>query len=128
MIHVVVTIQDPDGVSQSDLDSEYLKALELWTIARTKINAIKALKAQGQPAVAPSVVANSVYAYAGPTKLAVIRLTVGGSVAMVSLVGIIGSEMRHVGCVRESVEPIPITLGPCGEKIKEIFDAEIGAP
>lgn len=81
--------------------------------------------ARGQDAKDYSISAEAVYVYSGPIRLAVVRLTDSDTAKQVLITGIVGAELRRIACVRASPEAIPITSGPCGEKIAEVFGAPV---
>lgn len=127
-IATVATSQDAQGLDESDLTPAYLRGLEAWTVERLRVNALRGLAEEGDNRTDIEIEANSVYVFAGPLKLAVTRVMLDGRAFLVSVVGVVGSELRRVGCVRDSAEPIPITSGPCAKKIRDTFGASVGDP
>lgn len=124
-IRVVASSQDAEGATQQDLGISFLNALEAYTVERVRLKTKEALASQGHLNANLNIVSEAVYVESGAMKLAVIRLRISG-INSVYIMGIIGKELKRVGCVRESPEVIPISYGVCGEKIKEVFGTMIG--
>ncbi len=124
-IRLVVSTQDAGGVTQDQLDLAFLKNLETYIVERVKIKSKAYLESIGQPNISVDISSEAIYVYAGKIKLAVVRLKSVGA-RQVHIAGIVGRELRRVGCLRSSEEDIPISYGTCGEKIKEIFGATVG--
>jgi hypothetical protein len=68
----------------------------------------------------------AVYVESRGTKLAVIRLSPGDGSRVVYVAGIVGRELKRVACARTSLAAIPITYGPCADKIAEVFAVTLG--
>ena len=69
----------------------------------------------------PKVEANSVYVTVNGKKLAVIKVNMDNSVRSVTIMGIKGTELHRVSCIRNSNHDIPVWTGECGKKIQEVF-------
>jgi len=123
----VVASQDAEGVTQKDLNLNFLKRFETLVVRRTKVNARKYLVSQGYPNAKIDISSESTYVYSGSIKLIVIRLSGSDGSNQVFITGIIGNEFKRVVCVRDSKKRIPITSGVCADKIKEVFGTKIGA-
>jgi hypothetical protein len=107
------------------MDLTFLKNLEAWTSEGVRIRTQEYLASIGQPDVPVDITSEATYVEQGHVKLAVVRLRMTG-VRQVFIAGIVRDQLRRVGCVGESEENIPISYGPCGEKIEEIFGVKIG--
>lgn len=118
---VSVTSQDSGGVTPDQLDMNFLRNLEEWTVERTRVNVRKAQAANGLPDEVPELTSEAGYLEMSNRKLAVIRVNVESGVRMVKVVGIVGDKLKSVGCVQESQDKVPITFGECADKISEVF-------
>lgn len=125
-IRVVVSSQDAQGVTARDMDINFLRRLEQYTVESIKEKVRKGRAAQGYSGPDIELTPESVFVEAGANKLAVIRLRGSDNSFSVFLVGIVGNELKKVVCTQSYPDPIPITNGPCGEKVKEVFGAMIG--
>lgn len=125
-IRVIASSQDAQGVTVRDMDSNFLHRLEQHTVESIKDKVRKGRAAQGYSGPDIELNPESVFVEAGANKLAVIRLRGSDNSFSVFLLGIVGSELRKVVCTRTNPDPIPITSGPCGEKVKDVFGAMIG--
>lgn len=121
-IRVVSSRQDSEGVTQDQLSPTFLRNLEAYTVERIRTLAAQAAKDQGH-ASQGSVITSSeaVYVEAGGKKLAVLRLEGSDKSSQVMVAGIVGSELVRVLCLRATPERVPLTYGPCNDKIKEAF-------
>lgn len=124
-IQLVVSSQDAEGIDQSRLDLTFLKSLEVYTAERVEIKAKEYLASIGQPDAPVLITSESTYVYAGSMKLAVIRLRDAVS-RQVFIAGIVGNELKRVACIRRTDQDIPISYGPCAEKIYETFGVKVG--
>lgn len=125
-IRVVVASQDAQGVTARDMDINFLHRLEQHTVESIKEKVRKGRAAQGYSGPDIELTPESVFVEAGANNLAVIRLHGSDNSFSVFVLGIVGNELKKVVCTRSYPEPIPITSGPCGEKVKEVFGAMIG--
>jgi len=124
-IRLVVSSQDAGGTTQDQLDLTFLKNLEAYTVARTKTKMKEYFASIGQPNIPINITSEAIYVQAGSIKLAIIRLKDAGS-RQVIITGIVGKELKRVGCIRETAQDIPVSYGPCADKIEETFGAKIG--
>lgn len=115
-IRVLVASQDAEGVTQAQLNLVFLKNLEAHAVIR-----IKAILKENGVIAQPEITSEASYVESGPYKLAVIRLRSSDGSRAVFVNGIIGKELKRIACIRNSTEQIPVTLGPCGDKVKEVF-------
>lgn len=124
-IRIVVSSQDAEGVTQEQWDLNFLKNLESYTIDRVRIKAKEYLASIGQQNVAIDITSEATYVETGSIKLAVVRMQDATS-RQIIIAGIVGKELKRVACIRASAEAIPVSYGPCGDKITEVFGARIG--
>ncbi len=127
-IRVASSRGDSEGVTQDQLSPTFLRNLETYTVERIGTLAAQAAKDQGnagQGAVITS--SEAVYVETGGKKLAVLRLKGSDKSYQVMVAGIVGTELVRVLCVRSTPERVPISYGPCHEKIKEAFGITLSA-
>ena len=120
---VLVSSQDSEGITQDRMDIDFLKHLEAYTLERVKANTREYRASKGLADLADlsgEITSDPIYAQIGPRKVGVIRIGSAG-LRSVFVVGIVGREMKRVTCVRESEMAIPISYGPCGDKVEEVF-------
>ncbi len=125
-IRVVVSSQDAEGVTKEQMDLNFLKNLETYTVERVKIKTKEVLASRGYPNAVINITSEAIYVESGGAKLAVIRLKNSDGSVQIFIAGIVGKELKRVLCVRNSAEAIPISYGPCGERIKEVFGVKVG--
>jgi hypothetical protein len=121
-IRIIVSSQDAEGVTQQNLDINFLKNLEAYTVERVKA---KIRELPNSPYI--DITSEATYVESGSMKFAVIRLRGSDDSNQIIVHGIIGKELKRVACLRKSTEAIPISYGECAEKIKEVFGTKIGA-
>jgi hypothetical protein len=120
-IRVIASSQDAEGVTQKNLDMNFLKKLEAYTVERIRT---KIRELPNSPQI--DITSEATYVESGPMKFAVIRLRGSDSSNQIFIHGIVGNELKRVACLRNSTEAIPISYGVCADKIKEVFGATIG--
>lgn len=119
----MVTVQSAEGVTDADLDQTGLKNLETWVV-NTIIKKSKSKYAElgyDPNSFNPKVEASSVYVTVNGKKLAVIKVNENNSVRGVTIMGIKGTELHRVNCIRYSNHDIPVWSGECGKKIQEVL-------
>lgn len=124
---VAVTVQSAEGCTDADLDQAGLKNFETW-IVNTWIEKGKSKYAElgyDPNSFNPKVEATSVYVTVNGKKLAVIKVNMDNSVRSVTIMGIKGTELHRVTCIRNSNHDIPVWSGECGNKIQEVFGVAI---
>lgn len=122
-----ITTQSAEGFTDADLDQTSLKNIETW-IVDTMIKKGKSSYAElgyDSNDFNPKVDANSVYLTVKGKKLAVIKINMDNSVRSVTIMGIKGTELHRVTCIRNSNHDIPVWSGECGKKIQEVFGVAI---
>jgi len=124
-VRVRVDISAANGITQDDMDMEFLRQFERAMAQEMKAAIEKSMADSGYPNQDLDVSSSAQYTYAESTKLLILRLQIG-PVNQTLVTGIVGDEQRLVTCVAASQESIPITHGKCGDAIKETFGAGIG--
>ena len=124
-IRTLVSSQDAEGVTQDQMNLDFLKNLEAYTVQRVTAKTNENLAASGHPNLKAQFSSEATYVEGGPTKLALIRLSTTGA-RQIFIAGIVGRELKRVLCLRESEEAIPVASGPCADKIKEVFGVSFG--
>ena len=126
----MITVQSAEGCTDEDLDQTGLKNLETWVV-NTMIKNKKSKSTYAELGYDPNsfnpkvVEANSVYVTVNGKKLAVIKVNMDNSVRSVTIMGIKGTELHRVSCIRNSNHDIPVWSGECGKKIQEVFGVAI---
>lgn len=121
-IRVIVSSQDAEGVTQNNLDMTFLKNLEAYTVEGISA---KIRELPNSPQI--DITSEATYLESGTMKLAIIRIRGSDNSNQVIVLGVVGNELKRVGCLRRSTETIPISYGICADKIQEIFGTKIGA-
>jgi len=127
-IRVITSSQDSEGITQAQWDQTFLSNLESYSRERITQLAKEYLAKNGQPNVAVVLESQAVYVESGNRKLAVIRIRGSDGSNQALIHGIVGNQLKRVLCVRNSTEQIPISYGPCGEKLKEVFGLNLNTP
>jgi len=121
-IQVIVSSQDAEGATQQDLDLAFLKNFESYSIERIKQLTKNHLASTGSQAVDVALTAESNYIEVNGIKLALIRVRAADSTFnQIMVLGIVGNEIKRIGCIRNAAEAVPVSYGPCGEKIHAVF-------
>ena len=120
-VMVFTTTQSAEGATESDLDQTVLKKLESWivgiTIQKSKMFYPKDYK--------PKVSAKSVYVTVGGRKLIVVKLNVDNMTRSVTVMGIKGTELLRVSCIRGSNHDIPVWSGECGNEVRKSLGVSV---
>lgn len=125
-ITALVSIQDAEGVTQSDFNLDMLRAFENHTVASMKEKVSVNLRDKGYPNAKVDIVASSVYLEVSNKKLAVIKLKhLPYSLNQVFVFGIVGKELRRVICTRQTADQIPLSYGSCSKKIEEAYGIKL---
>jgi hypothetical protein len=121
-VQVVVTTQDAQGITQASFDQAFLKMTESWIVERTRVKAKEYLISIGKGTQEVKLISEATYIEKGAKKLMLVRISSpNGAPSSITVIGVIGQEVKRVLCARETVGPIPISYGPCGNKITEVF-------
>ena len=124
-LQVVVSRQDSEGATAADLGPVFLKNFETYTVERMTARTQDIYKQRGI-AGAVAFSAESNYVELEGAQLAVVRLRGPEGSTAVVLAGILGTELVRVSCVSTAPQEIPITFGPCGQKVREVFNGANG--
>jgi len=121
------TVQSSEGVTEADLNQTALATLETWiveTILQKGRNKYAEMGYNPKD-FKPKVEANSVYITVGGKKLAVIKVNMDNSMRSVTIMGIKGTELHRVSCIRASNHDIPVWSGECGKEVRKTFGVSI---
>ena len=118
---VLVSRQDSEGVTQDQMDLEFLANLEKYTLERVKTIVADHYESRGEKPPSLGIKPESNYIELGDSKLAILRFFEGEKSNSVYVFGIIGNEMVRVLCASKSKYRVEITTGECGAKISEVF-------
>ena len=120
-MRVIVSSQDAQGVTQNSFNQDFLKAMESHIRERTRIKANEYLASIGKGNQQTIAISESTYVELGTRKLIVIRVKDEFDIGAVTIAGIVGTELKRVVCAKFTPGLPPITFGPCGQKVEEIF-------
>jgi ankyrin repeat protein len=125
----IVTLQDPQGATEAEMDLDALKKIENYMLETTLKSARENyLKSGGNASkfdLKPET--SAVYMLVGGKKLAVVKLSVSDAFRSVWIVGFRGENLVRVACLRKSSESIPLFTGACGQKVSEGFGITVTA-
>ena len=124
-ITVVVTSQDAQGVTQKSFDLRFLQLMEGYVVERTRIKAKEYLASIGKGDQRVELTSEATYVEVGAKKLIVIRITDQQGVGGVTIAGLVGAELKRVTCAKNSPGAPPISFGPCGKKVAEVFGVKL---
>lgn len=121
------TAQTSEGVTEADLDQAGLSNLETLLVETMLQKGRNKYSEMGYNPkdFKPKVSANSVYVTTGGKKLAVIKINMDNSMRSVTIMGIKGSELHRVSCIRASDHDIPVWSGKCGNEVRKTFGVSI---
>ena len=119
-ITVVMSREDSEGFTQSDMNQSLLKLIEKMTVTKLKDKTTKYLLSQGIKNPNVNIKSESSYFEQDNKKLAIVRLYIESS-NQLWIYGYKGKELIRIACVRQTSEKIPLSYGKCGEKIREVF-------
>lgn len=126
-ILVMSSSEEADGVTQADLNMPALKMLEKRTVQQLQAKMRSYLRAHDQPTQLPKFEVESHYIDAEGTRLAIVRVRSPKAVNQVFIYGIQGDVFLRVACVRTRNfdQSIPVFYGPCGDKLREVFNVAV---
>lgn len=116
-LQVLASAQSSDGATDADLSPALADKIGLHGASRmqTHIDSRAAQPGVKQPAA--RVTSSATVIDVSGKKLIVIRYDFNGPSKAVEILSIKGSELHRVMCMRDSLEPIALTNGPCADKI-----------
>jgi hypothetical protein len=128
-ILVTDTVQDSEGMSESNLDLVFLENLEKHLSSRFQSKYQANLKNRNIEAKdAPTPQFSSTYVdipyRSGEKRLGIVRIYIK-NLQQVSIVGFVGATFHRVSCIRKSDEFIPIWSGKCGAKLRDVFGVSL---
>lgn len=124
-ISVYVSSQDAQGISQASMNLTFLKLMESYVLERTRIKANEYLASIGKSQQQVNLTSQATYLESGPKKVMVIRITDQSGMTNVTVAGLVGAELKRVLCIKATPGSPPISYGPCGEKISEVFGVRL---
>lgn len=124
-IRTLVSSQDAEGITQTQMNLDFLKNIEAYTVERATVKAKEYLQKAGYPDASVHYASEATYVESGSIKLGIIRASSKG-VRQIVVFGIVGSEFKRVLCYRKSEEAIPVSYGACAEKIKDVYGVSLG--
>lgn len=124
-IQTVTSSQDAEAITQEKMSIEFLRNFENYTVDRIKVKMSEYLTSVGRQHEQVNLSSAATYVQIGQVKLAVVRISDAVS-RQVIVAGVVGKELRRVVCVRKSIEDIPVSYGPCAEKVQQTFGVTFG--
>ena len=116
------------GLTQNELTSEMLLAIELKTKKTILDKNTAIMKAEGGINPSVSVDSSAVYVNVEGLKLAIIKVTVDlyqSKVHQIHFFGIKGPQLLRLICISTTKEPVPISYGKCYEEIKKVYGVDV---
>ena len=120
--------QPSDGITKMEMDQGFLYRYQEYAkeIFLDKLG--QRIEAMGKRLPANfELPAESFYITTDSQKLAATRFNVSGISNSIELLGIVGDKIYRVGCVHQSKEKVPLSYGPCADKIKEVFGVDLNS-
>ena len=119
-IKAFTTVQSADGVTESDLDQTLLNNLEKWIVGTIQQKGELYFSEIGLDPTTfnPEFSASSLYAIVEGKKLALIKVS-SSSFRLVTVMGIKGTELIRVACIRRGNHDIPVWHGVCGDEVRK---------
>ncbi|MBE0547768.1 MAG: hypothetical protein IH627_08970 [Rubrivivax sp.] len=124
-VKVLVASQDAQGVTQASFDLDSLRNMEAHILERTRVKSNEYLASIGEGKRKVKLTSQATYVQSGAKKLMVIRIADEAGLVTVTVAGIVGQELKRVYCAKETPGAPPISYGPCGEKIREVFGVKL---
>ena len=125
-IQVVVATQDAQGITQANFDQEFMKMTEIWIVEASQKRANEYLASVGKATKNVKLSGKSIYIEKGTKKLMLVRMfDANGALLSITVIGVLGEEIKRVLCIRSTLGQIPISYGPCGKKIAEVFGVSL---
>ncbi|MDO8282471.1 MAG: hypothetical protein Q7U10_07595 [Thermodesulfovibrionia bacterium] len=123
----ITTTQSSEGITEADLDQAVLANLETWVMDTILKKGKDSYADMGYDPenFKPQISASSAYVTTGDKKLAIIKVDIDNSVRSVTIIGLEGSELHRVSCIREGSRDIPVWSGECGTEIKKTHGVSI---
>lgn len=125
-VRVTSSSQSSDGVTAAQLTPELASRLEQYGANTISAKLVAMAKQTGAPSITPKVATESTVIQTQGKTLVVIRYQINGVTRAVETIGIAGSDLQRVMCTRDSLDGIPLTVGPCAKKIQEVHGVAVG--
>jgi hypothetical protein len=117
-VQTFVTVQSAEGVP--GLSLPLAQAIGEHMAKRADIRSREYLAAHGKSsAELPKAESAATLLQAGGERVGVIRIQQGELHQMVVVVAIRDDQLLRIACTRLGSDPVPVTFGPCADKIKE---------
>jgi hypothetical protein len=110
-------------LSEADLDAGFLLRLQAQLVAAQTARTREALRANGYSEDFPPPRVSSTYVNSNGHRYGLVRSRIAkddANVEAVLIVGVVDGQLRRVVCT-STVGEVPISSGPCAEKIAEAF-------
>lgn len=119
-VMTAATVQSAEGVPTLTL--EFVAVMGKYLAGRVDARSKEYLAATGHPELElPKAESAATLMKRNGEHVGVVRIHQGEYAQAVFIVVIRDDKLLRVVCSRESSEPVPVTFGPCAEKIKETF-------
>jgi hypothetical protein len=125
-VSAAVTRQPSDGYTAEQIDAEAAARIGEYFAKRVYEEASRYLEERGEAGLEQPT-SETVFLEVDGKRLGVTRLHSDGNVGVVLVFGIVGDEFVRVQCMSRSMSRIPLSRGPCREKLQEAFGVSIGS-
>lgn len=120
IIKVMVSRQDPEGVTEAQMSNVFLNNLEQYTVERVKEKVRDHYQARGLAPPELNVRSESNYIEVQGKKLGIVRMFYEpGNSAMI--VGFSDGDLVRVNCQTDLNYQVEVSTGECAQKILEVF-------
>lgn len=129
-MEVVAAYQDAEGATPSDLTMSFLKNMEQDNVERIREKVLNANPPSDErDKLINSMKSTSMYFEKDRQKLAILRVDSDYEKSKaVTVMGLLGGQAVRVVCVKKSaIGEISLVVGPCAEKISEVFGLSLRA-
>ena len=122
-VQTVVVREDAGGYTNNDLTPETMKLIENELVKRTILRGQEHMVSQGfaPKDISPDMVQSSSWVMDAEGKRFGIVEMLAGMARIKAIVSIEGTQFVRVSCVDPTGKNVPISTGPCADKIHEVF-------
>lgn len=124
-MQVLSSTQSSDGATEADLTPQFANALEKHGVSRIASTLEATAKQAGVSMPPAQIHSESTVVQSQGKKLVIVRYEIGSTARAVEVIGISGANAYRVMCTREALDAIPLTTGPCAQKVKEVHGVSI---
>jgi hypothetical protein len=124
-VAVIVSRQDAERKTQRDMTYTFLSRLEDVILSGIKDKLSVRFKARGESVPELEWKSESHFIESNNIKLAIIRVFSGELSNSASIVGFKDDELIRVLCVVDGNLHVEVSVGPCGNKVQEVFDVDL---